>query len=167
MISKTKTHRTLYTWFFSRALRKFQVIARNSDQLLVLFAPVVIGCYSVWNWFFESHSKIAQYWYLILFTGCSWTARDKRSRGWKGSSGKLNKNCFRIFHVYYLLLRPFAKETKRFRAVQQLLQTTRARWSWTKSKILYVILYLLKQQPFFSISLRGSVNFLSHLDFKE
>ena len=125
---------------FSRALRKFQVIARNSDQLLVLLAPVVIGCYSVWNWFFESHLKIAQYWYLILFTGCSWTAGDKGSRRWKGSSGKLNKNCLRIFHVYYLLLRPFAKETKRFRAVQQLLQTTR--WSWTKSKILYVIHYI-------------------------
>ena len=42
MKSKIKTNRTLYARF-SRALSELQVIARNSDWLLPLFAPVVIG----------------------------------------------------------------------------------------------------------------------------
>ena len=42
MCRKIKTNRTLYPWF-SRALRKLQVIARNSDWSIALFASVVIG----------------------------------------------------------------------------------------------------------------------------
>ena len=40
MRSKTKTNRTRH---FSRALSKLQVIARNSDWFIALFAPAVIG----------------------------------------------------------------------------------------------------------------------------
>ena len=41
---EAKTNRTLfsYSWFFP-LLRKWQVIARNSDWFVTLFAPVVIG----------------------------------------------------------------------------------------------------------------------------
>ena len=42
MRSKIKTNRTLCARF-SRALSELQVIARNSDWFLPLFAPVVIG----------------------------------------------------------------------------------------------------------------------------
>ena len=42
MRSQTKTNRTMYAWY-SRALSKFQIIARNCDWFIVLFAPVVIG----------------------------------------------------------------------------------------------------------------------------
>ena len=41
--SKTKTNRAMYTRDFSRALSKFQIIARNCDWFIALFAPVVIG----------------------------------------------------------------------------------------------------------------------------
>ena len=42
---KTKTNRTLSgtLYDFSRALSWFQVIARNSDWIITLFTPVVIG----------------------------------------------------------------------------------------------------------------------------
>ena len=40
--SKTKTNRTMYT-SFSRALSELQVIARNCDWFIALFAPAVIG----------------------------------------------------------------------------------------------------------------------------
>ena len=43
MRGKTKTNRTLYAQFFSRALSTLQAIARNSDWFVELFAPVVIG----------------------------------------------------------------------------------------------------------------------------
>ena len=42
MRSKTKTIRTMYTSFFPR-FEELQVIARNSDWFIALFAPVVIG----------------------------------------------------------------------------------------------------------------------------
>ena len=42
MRSKTKTNRTR-TRDFSRALSELQIIARNCDWFIVLFAPVVIG----------------------------------------------------------------------------------------------------------------------------
>ena len=38
-----RKHFALFTRNFSRALSKFQVITRNSDWLVVLFVPVVIG----------------------------------------------------------------------------------------------------------------------------
>ena len=47
MRSKTKTNRTC-TRDFSRALSELQVIARNCDWFIAMFAPVVIGrsnCY--------------------------------------------------------------------------------------------------------------------------
>ena len=40
MKSKTKTNRTLH---FSRVLSELQVIARNCDWFIALFAPAVIG----------------------------------------------------------------------------------------------------------------------------
>ena len=43
MRCKTKTSRSLYTHGFSGALSKLQVIAGNSDWLIGLFAPAVIG----------------------------------------------------------------------------------------------------------------------------
>ena len=46
---------------FSRALSKFQIIARNFDWFIALFAPVVIGwsnCFG-FAWFFDSHLKTA------------------------------------------------------------------------------------------------------------
>lgn len=43
MRGKTKTNRTLYAQFFSRALSTLPAIARNSDWLVELFAPVVIA----------------------------------------------------------------------------------------------------------------------------
>ena len=44
MESKTKTNRTLYACSdFPRALSKLQVIARNFDWFIPLFAPFVIG----------------------------------------------------------------------------------------------------------------------------
>ena len=50
MRSKAKTNRTLYAlWAI-----QLQVIARNSDWFITLFAPVVIGRS---NYFFDSHLK--------------------------------------------------------------------------------------------------------------
>ena len=50
MRSKAKTNRTLYAlWAI-----QLQVIARNSDWFIALFAPVVIGRS---NYFFDSHLK--------------------------------------------------------------------------------------------------------------
>ena len=40
--SKTKTNLTVNARFFSRALSKLQVMSRNSDWFIALFAPVVI-----------------------------------------------------------------------------------------------------------------------------
>jgi len=42
MRSKTRTNRACMR-DFSRALSKFQIIARNCDWLIEVFAPVVIG----------------------------------------------------------------------------------------------------------------------------
>ena len=41
--SKAKTNRTICTRHFSRALSELQVIARNCDWFIALFAPIVIG----------------------------------------------------------------------------------------------------------------------------
>ena len=50
MRSKAKTNRTLYAlWAI-----QLQVIARNSDWFIALFAPVVIGRS---NYFFDGHLK--------------------------------------------------------------------------------------------------------------
>ena len=38
-----KTDRNLYTWFSSRVFSKLQIIPRNSDWFMMLFAPFVIG----------------------------------------------------------------------------------------------------------------------------
>ena len=43
MRSKTKTNRTMYATFFSRASSELQVIARNCDWFIALPASVVIG----------------------------------------------------------------------------------------------------------------------------
>ena len=45
---------------FSRALSKFQIIARNYDWFIALFAPVVIGRSNCFGFgFFDSHLKTA------------------------------------------------------------------------------------------------------------
>ena len=44
---------------FSRALSELEIIARNCDWLIVLFAPVVIGRKNCFGWFFDSHLKTA------------------------------------------------------------------------------------------------------------
>ena len=45
---------------FSRALSELQVIARNCDWFIALFAPIVIGRSNYfWYWYFDSHLKTA------------------------------------------------------------------------------------------------------------
>ena len=45
---------------FSRALSKLQVITRNSDWLIALFSPVVIGQRRLlWYWFFDRRLRTA------------------------------------------------------------------------------------------------------------
>ena len=47
---RIKTNRTTY---------ELEIIARNCDWLIVLFAPVVIGRKNCFGWFFDSHLKTA------------------------------------------------------------------------------------------------------------
>ena len=53
MRSKTRTNRVCMS-DFSRTLSKFQIIPRNCDWFITVFAPVVIGCSNCFGFGFST-----------------------------------------------------------------------------------------------------------------
>ena len=100
MGSKAKPNLALYAQFF-RALSQLQEIARNSDWLISLFAPVVID-YS--NYFYDSHLKNAFSWKTELQSGPSQLIFLTKFRQQRGRPEKFSLDLqWNVVHQYVVL----------------------------------------------------------------